>query len=71
MGRDGRTGGGDQDGKDVNTGQAMVPDDSQVDISFLRLWKWGTTALFDMRIVNLDAGYYLCQTSAKALGEKV
>ena len=27
----------------------------------------GHNRFFYMRIVNLDAGYYLCQTSAKAL----
>ena len=30
-------------------------------------WKWDTSALFDMQISNLDAGFYLRQTSTKAL----
>ena len=47
--------------------QAMVPDESQADIYVNGFWKWGTTALFDMQIVNLYAGSYLCQTSVKAL----
>ena len=45
----------------------MVLDESRADVSANVLWKWYTTALFDMRIVNLDTGSYLCQTSAKAL----
>ena len=42
-------------------------DESRVGVSVHGFWKWGTTALFDMQIVNLDAGFYLRQTSAKAL----
>ena len=38
-----------------------------MDVSVHGFWKWGTTALFDMRIFNLDAVSYLRQTSAKAL----
>ena len=49
------------------TGQAKVPDESRADISVQGFWKLGTTALFDMIIVNLDACSYLCQMSAKAL----
>ena len=45
----------------------MVPDESQEDASVHGLWKWGTTAIFDMQIVKLYAGSYLCQKSAKAL----
>ena len=48
-------------------GQATVPDESQADVSVHGFWKWGTTALFYMLIVNLDAVSYLRQTSAKAL----
>ena len=48
-------------------GQATVPDESRVDVFVHGFWKWGTTALFDMRKVNLDAGSYLCQMYAKAL----
>ena len=44
-----------------------MPDKSRADASIHGLWKWGTTDLFDMRIVNLDVGSYLRQTSAKAL----
>ena len=49
------------------TGHATVPDDSQADACIYAFWKWGTSALFDMRIVNLDSGSYLHQTSAKDL----
>ena len=41
-------------------------DESRADVSIHGFWRWGATALFDMRIVNLDAGSYLRQTSAKA-----
>ena len=30
-------------------------------------WKRGTTALFDVCIIQLDAEYYLCMTPEKAL----
>ena len=33
-------------------GQATVPDESQADVSVHGFWKWGTTDLFEMRIVN-------------------
>ena len=48
-------------------GQATVPDESRADVSVHGLWKWGTTAFFDMRIVNLYVRSYLRQTCAKAL----
>ena len=44
-----------------------MPDESRLDVSVHSFWEWGTSALFDMRIFNLDAGSYLCQTSAKDL----
>ena len=51
----------------MGPGQATVPGESQADVSIHGLWKLVTTALFDMRIFNLDAVSYLRQTSAKAL----
>ena len=49
------------------TGQAKIPNKSRADVSVHGFWKWGTTSLVDMRIVYLDAGLYLHQTSEKAL----
>ena len=45
----------------------MVPDESHGDVSLHGFCKWGATALFDMQMLNLDAGSYLFQTPAKAL----
>ena len=39
------------------------------DVSAHGLWKRGTTAMFDIRIVNLDVGSYLRMTSEKALAK--
>ena len=44
-----------------------LPDESRADVSVHGFWKWGNFALFDMRILNLDVGSYLHQTSKKAL----
>ena len=44
-----------------------MPDESREDVSFHGFWNLGTTVLFDMQIVNLDAGSYLRHMSAKAL----
>ena len=38
------------------TVQAKVSDESRLDVSVHDFWKWGTTALFDIQIDNLDAG---------------
>ena len=46
--------------------QATVPDKSWEGVSAHVFWKWGTSALFYMKIVKLDVVSYLCQTSAKA-----
>ena len=37
------------------TGQVMVPTESQVYVRAHGLCKWGTTMIFDMIIINLDA----------------
>ena len=44
-----------------------MTDESQVDVSVHGFWRWGLSSLFDMKIVNLYPGSYLCQTSVKAL----
>ena len=51
------------------TGQVVLPAESRVDVSAHSFWKWGTTAMFDIRIVNLDAGSYLRMTPEKALAK--
>ena len=48
-------------------GQVVVPAELRADISAHRLWKRGTTAKFDIRVVNLDAGSYLRMAPEKAL----
>ena len=50
-------------------GQVVVPEESRADVSAYGFWKRGTTAMFDIRIVNLDAGSYLCMTPEKALAK--
>ena len=44
-------------------GQVEVFAESRADVSAHGFWKRGTTAVFDIRIVNLDAGSYLRMTS--------
>ena len=49
-------------------GQVVVPAESRADVSVHGLWKRETTTMFDIRIVNLDAGSYLLRmTPEKAL----
>ena len=45
------------------TVQVQVPAESRADVSTQGFWKWGTTAMLDIRIVNLDAGSYLRMTT--------
>ena len=49
--------------------QVVVPAESKVDVSAHGVWKRGTTAMFDIQIVNLDAGSYLRMTSEKDLAK--
>ena len=53
-------------------GKVEVPAEPRADTSAHGLWKRGTTAMFDIRIVNLDAGSYLRMTPENDLakGEK-
>ena len=39
--------------------QVRVLDESRADVAVHGFWKWGTSALFDMQIINLDARSYL------------
>ena len=48
-------------------GQVVVPAELRTDVSAHGFWKRGTTAMFDIRIVNLDAGSYLRMMPEKAL----
>ena len=48
-------------------GQVVLPAESRADVSAHGFWKRGTTAMFDIRIVNLDTGSYLRMTPEKAL----
>ena len=50
-------------------GQVQVPADSREDISAHGFWKRGTTAMFDIRISNLEAESYLRMTPEKALAK--
>ena len=50
-------------------GQVEVPAESRADISAHGFWKQGTTTIFDIRIVNIDAAFYLRMTLEKALAK--
>ena len=47
-------------------GKVEVPVESRTDVSAHSFWRWGITAMFDIKIFNLDAGSYLRMTSEKA-----
>ena len=50
-------------------GQVVVSAESRADASAHGFWKRGTSAMFDIRIVNLDAGSYLLMTPEKDLAK--
>ena len=54
-------------------GQVQLPAESRAEVSAHGFWKRGTTAMFDIRIVKLDADSYLRMTPEKsvATAEKV
>ena len=43
-------------------GQVVLPAESRADVSSHKFWKRGITAMFDIRIVNLNTGSYLRMT---------
>ena len=47
--------------------QVQLPAESRAEVSAHGFWKRGTTAMFDIRIFNLDASSYLCMTTEKAV----
>ena len=49
--------------------QVVVPAESRADVSAHGFWKRGTTAMFDIRIVNLDGGSYMRMTPEMALAK--
>ena len=53
------------------SGQIVVPVESIPDIIPHSFWKRGTTAMFDIRLVNLEAGSYLRMMPEKALAKAV
>ena len=50
-------------------GQVEVPAESRADVSAHSFWKRGTTAIFDIQIVNLDVGSSLRMTLEKDLAK--
>ena len=50
-------------------GQVVVPAESRADVSSHGFWKRGITAIFDIRIVKLNAGSYLLMTPEKAIAK--
>ena len=58
---------GNEEGEGVKGQVTTGTDESRADISIRGFWKWGTSAILDMLLVNLYTGSYLHQASAKAL----
>ena len=54
----GQDGEGNEEGEGA-TGQATGADDKKADVSVHGFWKCGTSALFDIQIVNVYTGSYL------------
>ena len=50
-------------------GQVQVPAESRADVSAHGFWKRGTTAMFDIIIINLDAGSYVRMMPEKDLAK--
>ena len=47
--------------------QVVVPAELRSDVSSHCLWNWGTTSVFEIRIVNLDMVPYLRMMTKKVL----
>ena len=65
-------GGEADDGTDRLVGQpghVVLPAELRADVSAHGFWNRGTTAMFGIQIVNLDAGSYLRMTPEKALAK--
>ena len=43
-----------------------LPEESRADLNSLVVWNRGTTAMFEIVIVNLDTGYYLIMMPKKS-----
>ena len=50
-------------------GQVQVPAELRSDVIAYSFWKWGTTAMFDTLIVNLNTGSYLRMNPGKAIAK--
>ena len=50
-------------------GHVAVPEESRAYVSVHGVWKGGATVIFDIRILNLDVGSYLCMTPEKSLAK--
>ena len=45
--------------RESKTVKLMVPEYLQAELSAHGFWKWGTTAMFDVKRINPGMGYYL------------
>ena len=50
-----------------NSAEEVVSEETRDDVGAHGFWRQGTTALFDVYIVNLDTGYYLRMVPKKDL----
>ena len=53
----------------VNGVRGAAPKEKRSDVGSHGLWRQGTTALFDVSIINLDAGSHLHMTPQKDLAK--
>ena len=50
-----------------NGARRAAPEETRANVGAHGFWRQGTTALFDVYIVNLDTGYYLRMVPKKDL----